>query len=138
MEEMHQELVNEAWFGWCARKALLRALCVTSFERVHLTALEIVVGAALDRRYAPHADVATQPVCAATQTSADDEILRRFHDEMHDPIAKEAGPPDRPNSRRFVRRSSAAVRATGRCGQVELPSGRRLVTARYCYGSAWY
>ncbi len=41
MEEMHQELVNEAWFGWCARKALLRALCVTSFERVHLTALEI-------------------------------------------------------------------------------------------------
>lgn len=40
-------------------------------------------------RYAPHADVATQPVCAATQTSADDDVLRRFHDEMHDPIAKE-------------------------------------------------
>jgi len=28
-------------------------------------------------------------VCAATQTSADDDVLRRFHDEMHDPIAKE-------------------------------------------------
>jgi hypothetical protein len=28
-------------------------------------------------------------VCAATQTSADDDVLRRFRDEMHDPIAKE-------------------------------------------------
>ena len=117
MEEMHQELVNETWFSWCARactrlvwvRSCVRlrsgdgngALCFGSGDAPQCDSIQLAPShprgihharahhPRCTGRYAPHADVATQPVCAATQTSADDDVLRRFHDEMHDPIAKE-------------------------------------------------